>query len=66
VVSYASSKEGADAVVCAVGRAVAPAGDVTKAGQAQPDDIADVAVFLASDEARWMTGERLMASGGFR
>jgi 3-oxoacyl-[acyl-carrier protein] reductase len=32
----------------------------------QPDDIADVAVFLASDDARWMTGERLMASGGFR
>jgi 3-oxoacyl-[acyl-carrier protein] reductase len=32
----------------------------------QPDDIADVAVFLASDDARWMTGERLLASGGAR
>lgn len=32
----------------------------------QPDDIADVAVFLASDDARWLTGERLVASGGFR
>ncbi|MFB2604023.1 glucose 1-dehydrogenase [Rhizobium phaseoli] len=32
----------------------------------QPDDIAGVAVFLASDDARWMTGERLAASGGFR
>jgi 3-oxoacyl-[acyl-carrier protein] reductase len=32
----------------------------------QPQDIADVAVFLASDDARWMTGERLLASGGFR
>jgi 3-oxoacyl-[acyl-carrier protein] reductase len=32
----------------------------------QPDDVADVAVFLASDDARWMTGERLVASGGFR
>lgn len=32
----------------------------------QPDDIAGVAVFLASDEARWLTGERLTASGGFR
>ncbi|KVQ06341.1 glucose 1-dehydrogenase [Burkholderia ubonensis] len=30
----------------------------------QPDDIASVAVFLASDDARWMTGERLVASGG--
>jgi 3-oxoacyl-[acyl-carrier protein] reductase len=32
----------------------------------QPDDIADIAVFLASEESRWLTGERLVASGGFR
>jgi len=32
----------------------------------QPDDIADVAVFLASDDARWLTGEKLTASGGLR
>ncbi|SAK64959.1 SDR family NAD(P)-dependent oxidoreductase [Caballeronia ptereochthonis] len=32
----------------------------------QPDDIASVAVFLASDDARWMTGENLIASGGMR
>jgi 3-oxoacyl-[acyl-carrier protein] reductase len=32
----------------------------------QPDDIAQVAVFLASDDARWLTGERIAASGGFR
>ncbi|NKN14528.1 glucose 1-dehydrogenase [Rhizobium laguerreae] len=32
----------------------------------QPDDIASVAVFLASDDALWLTGERLAASGGFR
>lgn len=32
----------------------------------QPDDIASIAVFLASDDARWLTGERLNASGGFR
>lgn len=32
----------------------------------QPDDIADIAVFLASDAARWLTGERLVASGGLR
>lgn len=31
----------------------------------QPDDIAKVAVFLASDESAWMTGERLAASGGY-
>jgi len=32
----------------------------------QPDDIADIAVFLASDDARWLTGEKLVASGGLR
>jgi 3-oxoacyl-[acyl-carrier protein] reductase len=30
----------------------------------QPDDIARVAVFLASDDSLWLTGERLVASGG--
>ena len=32
----------------------------------QPDDVARVAVFLASDDAAWLTGERLAASGGYR
>lgn len=32
----------------------------------QPDDIAAVAVFLASDDARWLTGEHLITSGGLR
>jgi 3-oxoacyl-[acyl-carrier protein] reductase len=31
----------------------------------QPDDVARVAVFLASDDAAWLTGERLAASGGY-
>ena len=31
-----------------------------------PDDIAKVAVFLASDEAGWLTGEKINASGGLR
>jgi 3-oxoacyl-[acyl-carrier protein] reductase len=30
----------------------------------QPDDIASIAVFLASDAARWITGERINAAGG--
>lgn len=32
----------------------------------QPDDIAAVVTFLASDEARWLTGETITASGGIR
>ena len=32
----------------------------------QPEDIADVAVFLASDDTRWVTGEKLLVSGGLR
>ncbi|QWW69943.1 glucose 1-dehydrogenase [Rhizobium sp. WYJ-E13] len=32
----------------------------------QPDDIARVATFLASDDAGWLTGERVTAAGGFR
>ena len=32
----------------------------------QPVDIARVAVFLASDDAGWITGEVLAASGGVR
>jgi 3-oxoacyl-[acyl-carrier protein] reductase len=32
----------------------------------QPEDITPVAVFLASPESGWMTGELLLASGGMR
>ena len=32
----------------------------------QPGDIATVAVFLASDDSRWLTGEQILASGGLR
>ena len=32
----------------------------------QPDDIAKVAVFLASDDAEWVNGEKINVSGGFR
>ncbi len=31
----------------------------------QPEDIARVAVFLASESSRWLTGERIAASGGY-
>jgi 3-oxoacyl-[acyl-carrier protein] reductase len=32
----------------------------------QPNDIASVAVFLASDDAGWLTGQTILASGGKR
>jgi len=32
----------------------------------QVDDIASVAVFLASDDSKWLTGESIVASGGVR
>ena len=32
----------------------------------QPEDIGPIAVFLASDDSRWLTGEQLLASGGMR
>lgn len=30
----------------------------------QPEDVADVIVFLASEQARWLTGQRLFVGGG--
>ena len=32
----------------------------------RPDDIAPIVVFLASDDARWITGDVIVASGGLR
>jgi 3-oxoacyl-[acyl-carrier protein] reductase len=33
---------------------------------AHPDDIASIVVFLASEDAKWLTGELINASGGLR
>jgi 3-oxoacyl-[acyl-carrier protein] reductase len=33
---------------------------------AQPNDISPIAVFLASDDARWITGEVILAGGGMK
>ena len=32
----------------------------------QPSDIASIAVFLASEDSAWLTGEQLLATGGLR
>jgi 3-oxoacyl-[acyl-carrier protein] reductase len=29
-----------------------------------PEDIADVVAFLASDQARWITGQHILVNGG--
>jgi 2-deoxy-D-gluconate 3-dehydrogenase len=67
------STEGAAKVVAASGMAES---DVVAAGEAMnartplgrtalPDDIATVALFLASDAARYMTGTTVLADGGY-
>jgi NAD(P)-dependent dehydrogenase (short-subunit alcohol dehydrogenase family) len=33
---------------------------------AQPDDIGGVVAFLASDDARWITGDTIRVDGGSR
>ena len=32
----------------------------------RPEDVADVMVFLASEHARWVTGQRIYAGGGHK
>jgi 3-oxoacyl-[acyl-carrier protein] reductase len=32
----------------------------------KPDDVADVAVFLTSAQARWITGQTIYVGGGHR
>ena len=38
----------------------------TPRGRLQPEDIGRVAVFLASDDAAWVTGSWIRASGGLQ
>ena len=44
----------------------APAGKSPLGRIGNPDDIAPAVVFLASDDAKWITGETLYISGGMR
>jgi enoyl-[acyl-carrier-protein] reductase (NADH) len=39
--------------------------DLSLAGRRAPEDIGLIAAFLASDEARWLTGEIIFGSGVF-
>ena len=40
--------------------------DIPLGRMGQPDDVADVVLFLASEQARWVTGQRLFVGGGHR
>jgi 3-oxoacyl-[acyl-carrier protein] reductase len=44
--------------------AIAPGTPLGRCGT--PQDVADVMVFLASDQARWLTGQLLHVGGGWR
>lgn len=44
-------------------RAIIEHAALVRVGQAE--DVADVAAFLASDDSRWVTGQRIEASGGW-
>ena len=36
----------------------------TRSASGEPEDIANLAVFLASDTARWITGDTYVIDGG--
>ncbi len=40
--------------------------DIPLSRVGQPEDVADVIVFLASEQARWLTGQLLFVGGGHR
>jgi len=42
------------------------ASDIPLGRIGQPEDVADVIVFLASEQARWLTGQCLYVGGGHR
>jgi 3-oxoacyl-[acyl-carrier protein] reductase len=80
VVNYARSREQAEAAVAAIvdggGRAVALQADTGKVADVRRlfretlerfgAEIADVAGFLASEDARWVTGQSIRVDGGAR
>lgn len=56
-----SKREGKIGLVTGAGRGMIALGRV-----GQPDDVAKVVTFLASDAGGWQTGQQVDASGGHR
>jgi 3-oxoacyl-[acyl-carrier protein] reductase len=56
--------QGAGIVESEMGAAIVSQTPLGRLGQ--PEDIAKVAVFLASDDAGWLTGEQVLTGGGLR
>jgi acetoacetyl-CoA reductase/3-oxoacyl-[acyl-carrier protein] reductase len=56
---YAAAKMGVVGFTRALARELAPAGFI-----AEPEDVAGCVAFLASDDARYVTGQTLMIDGG--
>jgi 3-oxoacyl-[acyl-carrier protein] reductase len=66
-VNFATDRPGAERVVAEVEQIKSNLVPWTPLGRVgTPADIASVAVFLASDEAGWLTGECLAVSGALR
>jgi NAD(P)-dependent dehydrogenase (short-subunit alcohol dehydrogenase family) len=64
-VNYSSDREGAERITKTIGGAGAILAEKTPLGRlGRVSDIAPLAVFLASDESAWITGEVIRAAGG--
>ena len=61
-----TATEGAAALEMPEGMADAMVASIPLGRIGQPDDIAKVVLFLASEDAAWITGDRITASGGQR
>ena len=67
-ISYAASKHAIESCIrSAAAEIEAEIAKETPLGRVgEPEDVADIIVFLASEQARWMTGQLLYVGGRWR